>query len=217
MKITSPIIVEEAYDTGIYRDEPKWSFPLNTVKDIDAFRQRTEADADELFNLDSLLTQAEDFARKIRERYEDRGGVPRLPSKEDRIPANVKRQVHYAKYLLSQITMTRQAVEKGDVQKVAIHAYWVGRYHEALRICQVEHIAARERRAMAGRRAGHAAKHGTTEEKAARWDAYQEALDTLAAKNPHWSLTALRQDVATQFRKSFKTLERHTQDPRKTH
>jgi hypothetical protein len=127
-----PEIIEEAYDTGIYRDELKWFFPLNTVKDIDASRQRPKADADEQFNLDSLLTQAEDFARKVRERYEDRGGVARLPSKKDGIPENVKRQVHYARQLLSQIPITSEAVKKGEARTAATHAYWVGCYYEAL-------------------------------------------------------------------------------------
>lgn len=172
---SDPQIIEEAYDTGIYRDEPTLYCPIRTLKDMEAFQHRSEAEAGKLFNLDSLLTEAEDFARKIRDRHEDREGVPRLPPKEDPVVANGKRQAHYAKYLLSQIEITREAMKQGNAQKAATHAYWVGRYYEALRVCQVEHIAARERTQMAARKRGGEGQ-ATPSHVASSWKARAETL-----------------------------------------
>src|SRR5262249_7336130 len=65
----------------------------------------------------------------------------RDPSPKDGIPHNVKRRVDYARSLMHHIQEVRENLEKGEVHRAIYHSFWVGRYYEASRVCEVEHIA----------------------------------------------------------------------------
>lgn len=59
---------------------------------------------------------------------------------------------------------------------------------------------------------GHAAVHGTREEKAARWGKYLSDCIDVARANPRLGMTAVRQTVAERNGVSLKTVARHTTD-----
>lgn len=210
-KKLSPRDDSPASDSGIYRDDPRVMIPLKTAKAWSAFEQRT---TQQLFDLMILLSEAEKFAQEVLAKFTLHGQTL-SPSHAKGIPANVKRQVHYAKYLRSQAAMTRQAVELGDAMKAAAHAFWVGRYHEALRVCGVEHIAATGRKVRHGARIGHAKTHGAAKEKTARWDQFQKTIDKLHKDFPSWSYKKLCLEAARHHGCDARTIERHTINPRK--
>lgn len=213
MKKKSPQVIEAASDTGIYRDEPKVLFPLDTAKDWQAFEQRAALDR-QLFDLTGLLSEAETFARDVRARYVV-DGKTLSPSKANGIPDNVKRQVHYARFLRSQVALTRLFVERGDTQKAAAHAYWVGRYYEALRMTSIEHVAHTGRKVRRGGREGAARAHGLAAQKIARGSAYQKTIDDLHKKFSRWGYKKLCAEAGTLHRVSARTIERHTKKPTK--
>ncbi|XKF15775.1 hypothetical protein LL947_00945 [Halomonas sp. BLK-85] len=66
-----------------------------------------------------------------------------------------------------------------------------------------------------GAEAGHKHTHGTKEKKQQQWDSYQGLLDEKLANNPNLSLTTARGYVAKEVGVSLKTIQRHTEDPRK--
>jgi len=198
----------EAYDTGIYYDPPRRRIPLDPAK----FGHDTVA-ATRRFSLEGRLEEAEQLARNILTRYRDAQGNLLPPSKKAGVPHNVKRQVDFAVMLLGHIRMVQENVDVANVKGAALCGYYVGMYHGALRVCEVEHVALRGRKVGKGGKKGHEKAHGTPEKKQQKWAAYQDALEKLAAKNQHWSLTGLRKEVAKQFGVSFKTIERHTTPP----
>lgn len=59
---------------------------------------------------------------------------------------------------------------------------------------------------------GHAAVHGTQEEKAARWGKYLRDCVDVARANPRLGMTAVRQTVAEMNGVSLKTVARYTTD-----
>lgn len=210
-----------AYDTGIYRDPPQ---RYVDITDPVVVRASWEKEDQEIFNLDTWLTKAQKFAQETIDCYEYRPkspppnwGFPRSPSKSEGIHENVKRQLEYARTLRVYVQHVHQALDKGDSREAALYGFLVGQYYEALRVCQVEHVAVRGRKNIAATRKGHAGRYGTMANKQRRWDEYQQALVSLATNHPTWKLTALRSKVAKNFSVSFKTIERHTIDPRILH
>ena len=200
--------IKSVRDTGIYRDVSYSSIPGDDYRTVER-----DAKDEKTFNFDSLLSEAERYARAIIDLYQACEGVPKAPSKTDGIFHNVERQVEYAQLLLSYAHGVRQALDRDDVEEATLYGYWVGRSYEALRVCQVEWVALRGRKNIAATRKGHAGRYGTAADKERRWAAYQKELDTIAAKNPSWSLTALRHETAERLNVSFKTIERHTKSP----
>ncbi|MEW6298670.1 MAG: hypothetical protein AB1671_13115 [Thermodesulfobacteriota bacterium] len=234
-----------AYDTGIYRDLLRAPLSADNLKAFEARTKKEDAELFDLKRLLARAAELaqktidlyedrpptyEEWRRRFRaweknktqtnfQRWRKllppRLGYPRAPSKTNDIPDNANRQLCYAQQLRAYVQHVQQALRHGDASEAALYGFWVGRFYEALRVCSVEHVAMTGRKVRRAERAGHAAVHGTREEKQTRWAAYQNALDTLASKHPHWSLSALRAEVARQHGVSFKTIERHTVAPRK--
>jgi hypothetical protein len=205
--------------TGIYRTPPQQF--VDVRYDPKAFREHAERADREIFDLDAWLTKIQKFAQDVIDCYEDRSGprigYPLPPDKSKGIPHNVKEQLDEALTLRVYLQDLHQALDKGNLREAALHGFWVGKYYEALRVRKVEYVAMRGRKNIDATRKGHAKKYGTVEQKQQRWAKYQKDLNALAKHSPHRSFTALRQDVADMNRVSFKTIERHTVDPRPHH
>lgn len=60
---------------------------------------------------------------------------------------------------------------------------------------------------------GHQEIHGSKEEKAAKWDAYQKLVNELRHRHPSKSWADIKRYVAKHFVVSEKTIQRHTHDP----
>ena len=61
-----------------------------------------------------------------------------------------------------------------------------------------------------GAKKGHAAVHGTQEEKLEGWKKLQIELETVHAEHPRWGITDIRKEAANRCGVSSKTVERHT-------
>ncbi len=63
---------------------------------------------------------------------------------------------------------------------------------------------------------GHAIEHGTKEDKLRRWAEYQRYIDDRHRRYPSHSYNALMSAAKDEFGKSFSTIKRHTNDPKKS-
>ena len=181
MKKSDQII--PAYDTGIYRDPPKrYVNPTDPVAyralteredqeifNLDAWLSNTREFAQAIIHryedrsgyekweqYKRLWEQDKERAKKLppKEGAILRFGHPLAPSKSKGIPENVGRQLKYAQKLRDNIHRVEQALTKEDSQEAALYGFLMGQYYEALRVCQVEHVA------MRGRKVGKGAHDG---------------------------------------------------------
>lgn len=70
--------------------------------------------------------------------------------------------------------------------------------------------ARRGRKVHQGSKDGHAAVHGTSEEKQERWGQYQADLKQAHKEHPLWKITALRKSVAKKHGVSLTTIRNNT-------
>lgn len=84
-----------------------------------------------------------------------------------------------------------------------------------LRIDRMELHAPRGEKVLIGASRGHEGTHGTDEDKRARWEELQNELEQVMADNRNLSLTGARHRVAKTKGCSYRTVLRHTKDPRR--
>lgn len=87
-------------------------------------------------------------------------------------------------------------------------------------IVKIAPAVEREAKANRGRKAGHAAIHGTAEEKQARWARMQKLVDEKLAANPRLSHSGASKIVAEKLTSEgikcvARTVRLHTVDPRR--
>jgi|GEM_PF-4424310 len=69
---------------------------------------------------------------------------------------------------------------------------------------------------MAAARAGHRARHGTTDDKRQHWDHLQAVVDELAATNPALSWNAIQHRAGQKAGVSAKTIQRRCKNPKQS-
>ncbi len=113
--------------------------------------------------------------------------------------------------LQERLKKARAAVSPLNGDKAKRHIEWIVNRMQEIRSREQDapHIA-RGEKVLKGARAGHAVVHGTAEEKNNREVEYQRFIDEKHADKPLLSYEAVCKLAATHFKKSIKTIKRHT-------
>jgi hypothetical protein len=164
-------------------------------------------------DLDGQLKRVEEHARWVLEaeprEIQVTVSVEPAGKKQGKVSiGDVERMKADAEILLFNLGQLRKALSNGDARGAAFWGLHVGSVAERLAVRPMEPLVRRERKAMAGREAGHIGRYGTDAEKAERWQAYKDAFDATYDKATMTKTTAYGK-VAEQFGvKSFETVAR---------
>jgi hypothetical protein len=200
---------EEAVETGIYSSPAVvWTDRLREIhKTIEQHNKR--------YDLDALLDEAERYAHAVLEAYRQPStrnaagritsfGVARAPSRRDGIPSTVRQQVEEASRLRGHVSETRRALASGNARTAAIHAYWIGRTFEALRVRQEEPHAKRGKGTLSAAREG-GRNRATDPQKVKAW---QDRYEELRQETPAISKLSAAYIIANETEDNAETIRK---------
>lgn len=135
-----------------------------------------------------------------------------------RVPTTATPIQRDAAAVLMRLHWMEHYVGAGDAKNAAWNALQAGWMYQRVRVRPAEPHAKRGRTVLDAARVGHRETHGTSEQKADRWAAYQRDMDALRERNPKMSYAEACRRVADKHNvKNPKTVDRHTvnRKPRK--
>jgi len=100
-----------------------------------------------------------------------------------------------------------RACKAGDGPASLWLAYKVGQWIESLQNRRQEHHAARGRKRSPHDRAFHERTHGTQDDKLARWQLVRAEWNSIRAKYPAWSASAVDGETAKRMNTSSRTVQ----------
>ncbi len=109
--------------------------------------------------------------------------------------------------LLREYERLSKSRTRADATQAAYLAMEAGRYYERLLVRKESPHLRRGQKIIKAAREGHAARHGSPEEKAARWANYVRRFNVLRKERPNLSRAELYRRVAKEFGVSAKSIE----------
>jgi hypothetical protein len=119
----------------------------------------------------------------------------------------------YAHSRLVAALMLKAAAEDDVATAVEAERFLLHHGSSASALEQVAPDIKRGRKVIDGAKLGHAIKHGTAEQKNARWEAYRATFNEYRERNKGWSYEELKRKTAAKHGCSTKTISRYCHNP----